>query len=289
MDGNILRQMHDRMLRWNNVGPDFFTTLDIRMIDGRDFNEADSQNSAPVAVVNQTFVEHFFEGRNPIGHTVSFTRRKQFTIIGVAVDSKYQGINEKPIAMAWFPYTQVGSVGAMHFELRVAGQPASILPRVRQTVAGFAPDLALLQPKTQQAEFDETISSQRLLARLSLAFAVLAIALVATGLYGTTSYHVTRRTSELGIRMALGAERGRLLWMVLRESLALSVAGIALGVPAVLASSRLLTSLLYGLAPTDVPSIAMAVMGILAIGVLGAFVPARRAASVDPIVALRYE
>ena len=229
------------------------------------------------------------KGRNPIGHTASFTQRKPFTITGVVEDSKYTGIEEAPTAMAWFPYTQVGEAGAMHIELRTAGSPAAVLPRVREAVASFAPDLALLQPRTQQAEFEETIAGQRLLAKLSMAFAVLAIILVATGRYGTISYSVARRTSELGVRRALGAERGQILWMILRGGLALGAAGVGIGIPLVAASSRILTSVLYGLAPIDFVSIIAAVAGILGIVILAAYLPARRAAAVNPIVALRYE
>ncbi len=289
VDGNTPRDVSNNMLRWNNVGPDFFRTLGIPMVEGRDFNDADSQHAPPVAIVNRTFVHRFLKDRNPIGHTASFTKRKPFTIVGVVEDSKYTGIQESPAAMAWFPYTQVGQVGAMHIELRTAGPPAAILPLVREAVARFAPDLALLQPRTQQAEFDKTISGQRLLAKLSLAFAVLAIVLVATGLYGTISYNVARRTNELGIRMALGAERGQVLWMILRGGLVLGAIGLGLGIPLVIASSKILASLLYGVTPIDLISIAAAVIGILAVVVLATYLPARRAAATDPMLALRYE
>lgn len=289
VDGqNPLGVSHD-MLRWNNVGPGFFTTLGIPVIEGRDFTESDSQNAPLVAIVNRTFVQSFLKDSNPIGHTASFTPRKSFTIVGVVRDSKYTGIEEDPVAMAWFPYTQVGEVGAMDVELRIAGPPAAVLPGVRKAVADFAPDLALLQPRTQRAQFDETIASQRLVSRLSLAFAVLAIVLVCTGLYGTVSFNVTRRTSELGIRIALGAARRQVLCMVLREGLVLGAAGLIMGLPLVMASSRIVASLLYGVAPADPISIAAAAIGILGIAALASYLPARRAASVDPMVALRYE
>ncbi len=191
--------------------------------------------------------------------------------------------------MAWFPYTQAIDVGTMQIELRTTGNPAAVLSKVRKVVADFGPNLALLQPKTQQAQFDGTISDQILMARLSISFAVLAVLLVAIGLYGTISYNVTRRTSELGLRMALGAERGQVLWMVLRSGLVLCLFGIGLGLALVTASSHVLASLLYGVAPKDPVSLAAAVTGILGIGLLATYLPARRAATIDPMIALRNE
>jgi len=163
------------------------------------------------------------------------------------------------------------------------------LPAVRKAVAEFAPDLALLQPRTQQAEFDRSISTEILLARLSTAFAVLAVILVAIGLYGTISYSVKRRTTEVGIRVALGAERGSVVWMILRSGILLSLLGLAIGMPLVFVSSRFLAALLFGVTPLDPLSIAGAALGILAVALLATGIPARRAASIDPLTALRYE
>jgi predicted permease len=277
------------MMRWNNVGPDFFGTLGVPMLDGRDFSDADTDKSAPVAIVNRTMMHRTFKDRNPIGHAVSFSTQKAFTIVGVVEDSKYTGVEEKPIPMAWFPYTQVGDFGAMHVEVRTTGPAAAALPLVREVVAKFAPNTALLQPRTQQEEFDRTIATERLLARLSITFAALAMIMVAIGLYGTLAYSVTRRTSELGLRMALGAERGQVLWMFLRGGLLLGAAGLMVGTPLVFATTRLLSSLLYGVAPSDPMSILLAAAAIFAIAAAATYLPARRAARVDPMVALRYE
>ncbi len=292
IDGKIPQNLPsgmDGVLRWNNVGAGFFRTFGIRLIAGRDLADSDGPDAAPVAVVNQTFVQKFFNGRNAIGHTVSYYKKKQFTIVGVVVDSKYADVTEEKFAMAWFPYTQVGEAGAMHVELRTAGAPLALLPKVRQVVADFGPDLAVLQARTQQAEFDETIGTQRLFAQLSVSFSILAALLVAIGLYGTTSFQVARRTSELGLRMALGALGRQLIWMVLRSALLVAAVGIALGLALALISTRVLESLLFGVQSHDFLTFSGAVMGILFITVLASLLPAIRAAAVDPMVALRQE
>jgi ABC-type antimicrobial peptide transport system permease subunit len=238
-------------------------------------------------------VQRFLKGRAPLGHQVSFTPKLAYTIVGVAANSKYEGVREKAIPMAYFPFTQVQGMdvglGAVHFELRTAGDPASFLPEVRKTVASFGPDLALLQPMTQRAQIENSISDDRLVARLSICFGCLAVVLVATGLYGTLAYSVSRRTAEFGIRMAIGAQRRELLWMILGQSLVICLFGLALGLPLALASTRMLGSLLYGLASYDPLTICLATLGIIAVTVAASLLPARRAATVDPVVALRYE
>lgn len=289
VNGGAPKDVQNDMMRWNNVGPDFFATLDVPMIEGRDFSDSDTGKSAPVAIVNRTMMHKFFKDRSPLGHTVSFNTQKAYTIVGVAEDSKYTGVEEKPIPMAWFPYTQVDFFGAMHVEMRTSGSAAALLQVVQQTVAKFEPNTALLQPRTQQEEFGRTIATERLLARLSATFAVLATILVAIGLYGTLAFSVTRRTSELGLRLALGAERQQVLWMILRGGLVLGAVGLVIGIPMVIGATRLLGSLLYGVAPMDPMSIALAAAAILAVAAVATYFPARRAAHVDPMVALRYE
>jgi predicted permease len=277
------------MMRWNAVGPNYFETLGIPIRMGRDFTDADSYAASKVAIVNETFARSFLKAREPLGHQVSCTPKLAYTIVGVAANSKYTGVREKDIPMAYFPFMQVQGMGAMHMELRIAGDAASFLPQVRRTVASFGPDLALLQPMTQRAQFDDSISEERLVARLSLFFGGLAVLLVATGLYGTLAYSVNRRTSEFGVRMAIGAQRPELLWMILQESFIICFLGIAIGVPLTLMSVRVLSSLLYGLAPHDPLTICAATLGIILVSLAASFLPAQRAASVDPVVALRYE
>ncbi len=289
LDGRDPRPGQNSPMRWNAVGPDYFSTLGVPILFGRQISDADGPKSAKVAVVNSTFVKKYLNGRPALGHTVSFSEKIPFTIVGVAADSKYRGVSEDPIPMAYFPYVQLEGIGGMHVELRTRGNPEAIVPRVQKLVSNFGPDLALLQPMTQQAQFDETILFERLTARLSIFFGLLAVVLVATGLYGTIAYGVSRRTSELGIRMALGAERSRVLWMVLREGLQICAIGILIGLPLAFASTRLLTSLLYGLTPNDPLSFCTAALGIIAVTALACLIPATRAASISPTVALRNE
>ena len=289
LDGKTPTDTADTSFRWNDVGPDFFTTLGIPLLAGRDFSDGDSQKAAAVAVVNRTFVKHFLHAGNALGHTVSFDAGKPFTIVGIAEDNKYTGVQEDPAPVAWFPYMQLSERGAATVEVRTAGPPLAALPSIRKALARFAPDLALLQPRTQQAEFAQGISSQTLVAKLSFSFAVLAVLLVSIGLYGTISYSVKRRTTEVGIRVALGAEGGRVIWMILRQGLLLCALGLILGLPLVFALGHFLATLLYGVKPTDTLAIAIAALSIFVISAIATYIPARRAALIDPIKALRYE
>ena len=276
-------------MRWNAVGPKFFGTLGTPILYGRDIDEADGAKTAKVAVVNNTFVQKYLGGRPALGHSVSFSPKIPFTIVGVVADSKYTNVREKPQPMAYFPVQQLGSVGAMHVELRTHGDPKLLLPEVQKTLVGLAPDLAPLQAMTQQEQFDASISDDRLIARLAMCFGLLAVVLVATGLYGTITYSVSRRTPELGIRMALGAEQGRVLRMILKEGLAICGVGILIGLPFAFAGARLLDSLLYGLSPEDPLSMVAAAAGIVAVTAVACLIPAFRAASISPMVALRNE
>ena len=281
----------DSLVRWNAVGPDFFHVVGTPILLGRDFTDADSASTLKVAVVNQTFVERYLPGHQPLGHHIAIDGENgaQYMIVGVAQNSKYRRVREQDSPMAYFPYTQIPDIATMQIELRAHGNPAALLPSVQRVVHDFGPDLAPLQPMTQQAQFEASFSQEHLFARLALFFGLLAALLVATGLYGTLAYRVSRRTGEIGVRMALGAQRQQVLWMILRESLRVSVAGVLLGLPLAFVGARLLRSLLFGLAPEDPLSLLLAVLGTCVVAVAASLIPARRATRVDPIVALRYE
>ncbi|HWG89107.1 MAG TPA: ABC transporter permease [Candidatus Acidoferrales bacterium] len=278
-------------LRWNAVGPDFFHAMNIPVLLGRDLNDADTAGSAPVVIVNQTFVNQYLGGGQPLGHQLSKwgEDKNPATIVGVVADSKYTSVRESPRPMAYYPYTQIPNIAAMQIELRTHGNPTAMLPQVRSVMQQFGPDVPLLDPMSQEEQFTLSFSTDRLFARLAVFFGVLAVFLVGTGLYGAMAYRVSRRTAEIGMRMALGAQRGQVLWMVLQESLLICVAGVAIGLPAAFAGARLLRSMLFNLSPFDVLSFVVALAGIAAVTVVATAVPARRASAVDPLIALRYE
>jgi predicted permease len=278
-------------MRWNIAGPDYFHTLGIPIVLGRDFNDADSENAPQAVIVNQTFANKYLNGRSPLGHQVGLNDRSdgQYTIVGVAADSKYTNVRENPTPVAYFPYTQVRGVASLQFEVRTAGDPSAWMPAIRRAVNDYSPGLALLSPATQQAEFEDNFSDQRVFFRLSLFFGLLAALLVATGLYGTQAYTVSRRTPEVGLRMALGAQRAQVLWLVLRGSLGMTVAGVAAGVPLALLATKVVQSMLFGVDPHDPAAFAAAIAGIAVVSLAASLIPALRAASVDPMVALREE
>jgi predicted permease len=292
VDGVQAREkVMDSIVRWNAVGPDFFHVMGTPILQGRDFTEADSASSMKVAIVNRTFVDRYLAGRQPLGHHVGIDGEhgEQYTIIGVAQNSKYTRVREGDAAMAYFPYPQIPDIASMQVELRTAGNPAAFLPSAQRVIQDMGPDLAALQPMTQQAQFEASFSQEHLFARLALFFGLLAALLVATGLYGTLAYRVNRRSAEFGVRMALGASPRQVLWIIARESVMLSAAGVALGVPLAIVGARLLRSFLFGLAPEDPLAIVIAVLATCAVVIVASIIPARRATRVDPLVALRYE
>jgi predicted permease len=278
------------MVRMNTVGPDFFHTLGVPVLAGRDFTNADTATSPKVVVINELFAQRFMPNENPLGHTVGGDDPKdQAVIVGVVKNHKYRSIEEDPIPMMWTAYTQHTTIGEMHIEMRVHGAPTAILPAVRKVVQQFDPNLPLMQPMTQLAQYEQTISQQLLFARLAGFFGLLAVLLVATGLYGALAYRVNNRTIEIGVRMAVGAQRGQVVWMVLRDSLILTVSGVIVGLPLAFLVAKALTSALYGVKPFDATSYILAVAGVVFVALIASAIPARRAASVDPLTALRAE
>jgi len=278
-------------LRENTVGPDFLRTLGIPLLAGRDLRDSDTRAAPRVVIVNQTFVQKLLPHTNPLGHHLSDSRRDTvYTIVGVAKDSKYRSVDEHPRAMAYYPYTQVGYASStMEVELHVLGDPLAILPSVEQAIHVIDPNLPLEEPMTQAAVFEDSYSDPRLFARLSLFFGLLAALLVAIGLYGMLAYRVSRRTTEIGIRMALGARRQQIIAMILRESLRIVALGIVLGLPLALFTSHSMASMLYNLAPTDAFALLAAFAGIATVGFVAGTIPARRAASINPVQALGSE
>jgi predicted permease len=272
------------LMRNNDVGPDFFHTLGVPVLLGREFTDGDQAGSAPVAVVNELFVQKLLPGQNPLGHRVNGK-----VIVGVVKNHKYRSMEEEPIPMAWWDYAQASEEGQMNVEMRVRGDALTILPEVRKVVARMDPDVPLIQPILQREQYEHTISQQLMFARLAEFFGLLAIVLVATGLYGTLAYRVNMRTAEIGVRMAVGAQRAQVVWMILRDSLLLTAAGVMMGIPLAMLVGRALTSSLYGVKALDGVSYLVAMVCVAAVALAASAVPAARAASVDPLTALRTE
>lgn len=281
-------------IRTNPVGPDYFHLLGTTLRMGRDISQSDTATSQKVIIVNQTFVNRYLAGRNPLAHNVSLAGAKDqffgpYSIVGVVPDVKYTSAAEKTVPMGWFPFVQIPGESNMQVEVRTRGNPTALLEDARRVISEFGPDIPLLEPMTQQAQLEESYSDQKLFSRLATFFGALAALLVATGLYGALAYRVNRRTAEIGVRMALGAQRKQVLWMILKESLVIAALGVALGLPLAFAGARLLKSMLFALSPSDPLSFALALCGVAGVVLISALLPARRASSVDPMVALRYE
>jgi predicted permease len=277
---------------FNNVGNGFFSTMGIPLVAGRTFNVHDTQTSTKVAVINQSMARRFFPNRSPIGQHFGIgevpDHPGELEVIGVVKDAKYTALDEGSLMAAYFPCTQ--NVGFYdNFAVRYApGVNAQLLiSEVRRAVADINPNILVNNVSSLEEQVDRSVATRSLIARLSGFFALLAVFLACIGIYGLLSYSVARRTSELGIRLALGAQSPALLWMILRESLLLLIIGLAIGVPVAMTSTRILKSLLYELSPLDPVAISIAIAAIAVMTIAAAWLPARRATRVDPMVALR--
>lgn len=271
-----------------SVGPAFFGTMQIPLLAGREFNEHDGAGSSLVAIVNERSVKNLGL-TTPIGRTVVIGK-SSYQIVGVVGDAAFMFLREDPAPMVYLSYLQgVRPPRQMTYELRTSGNPIRQANAVRQIVRQLDSRLAINGLETQTAHIDQAISQEITFARLCTAFAAIALLIACVGLYGTVAYNVERRTSEIGIRAALGAQRAGIVWMILCEVLVLALIALAIGVPAVLAGTRTVKSLLYGIQPNDPASIAASVTILLLAGLLAGYLPARRASRIDPMVAVRHE
>ena len=275
-------------LRANGVGAGFFHTMGIALLEGRDILDSDNEQSSLVVVVNQTLAKRYFPHSSPIGHRLGSGKGTQ-TIVGVAMDSKYTSVDEAPQPMAYYAEMQAPSLGTMHIEVRTRRDADAMLPVMRKVVAQAYPNVPLEQPITQQQQFEKSYQQQRMFAAMGGFFGALAALLVATGLYGTHSFRVSRRTTEIGVRMAIGATRGQVMGMVLRESLWILAAGILAGLPLTFLAIRPLKAMLYQMSPFDPLSLAIAMAAMIVVATGAAWLPARRAAHLEPMQALRTE
>jgi predicted permease len=280
---------------WDMVGPNFFSTTGIPILEGREITDADGGNGQRVGVINQTMARKFFPNSNPIGqlalvHTTA--GQAPFMIVGVAQDSKQHSAREKIVPRFYVPYfNPIGDdwTDGAAILVRTAGEPSSFSSQIREVVRQVAADLSPVTVETMDQRLSDSLVTDRMIAGLSGAFGVLAIILVCIGLYGIMTCATSGRTNEIGIRIALGAQRRSILWLVLRESLLLVLIGAAIGVPLILAAGRWISSLLFGLQTADALTLGSAIALIFLVGVLASYIPARRAMRLDPTVALRYE
>jgi predicted permease len=275
------------------VGTDFISTMGISLLQGRDLTAHDDENAPKVGLINQTMARKYWAERNPVGQHFKMGKL-ELEIVGVVQDAKYTSLRRETSPVVYHPYVQdIDSMPHMHFEVRTAGNATALIPAVRQAVRSIDSSLPLFDVLTQTQQIDELLLQERLFARLTGFFGALALLLVCVGLYGIMSYAVARRTSEIGIRMALGAQRGNILGMVLREVLLLVGIGVVLGIAGSFATARFaqatVSGLLFGLKINDATVIVFAAVVLVAVATLAGWVPARRASRVDPMVALRYE
>jgi predicted permease len=283
----------------NRVSGDYFYTAGIPIIAGRGIRPSDSATTLKVAVVNQAFAQHYFPKGDAIGHTVKIDidEAGPWQIVGIARDSKTLGLHQEIPRMVYMPLAQLvgpkGEAGedayAWVILLRTSGDASQVIPGLRAAVAGVDPNLPVMHARTIRDQLEGFMSHETLIARMTTIFAGLAVLLAAIGLYGVMSFNVARRTGEIGVRIALGASGSGVQWMVLRESLGLLCVGLGLGLPIALYSVRFVRSQLYEMSPFDPAVFLAATFGIALVTVISAWLPARRAASVDPMTALRCE
>jgi predicted permease len=273
--------------------PGMLETLKIPVLLGRDFTIKDAQNAPKVALVNQKFAKRYFGSGNPIGRHFGMGidpgTKTDIEIVGVVGDTKYENMREPVPYEVYIPYPQLRFVNSMTVYLRTGRDPLAIFNAVRQAVRDVDPDVPMRDMRTLQDSMEESLLTERLLASLSGVFGGLATLLAALGLYGVMAFMVTRRTREIGIRMALGADGGSVIRMVMQEVLMLAAPGVIFGLAAGWGSTRLVASQLFGVKPTDLPTMVSAALGITVIAALSGYFPARRATRIDPVRALHWE
>jgi predicted permease len=286
----------EQQAQFNVVGERFFSTMDIPMVAGRGFNATDTETSTKVAVVNRELVKKFFPNTDPLGQTFTTDLaggdKAAITIVGICGNVKYDRV-EKAIQPTYYvPYRQHGDPDGgmgMTYEISTRMTMAAVVPELRAAVESLDRNLPLLDVRTQKQQIDSTMREQAVLAELSGCFGLLALVLASIGMYGIMAYSVSRRTNEIGIRMALGAQPGRVLRMVMREASWMVAIGVVVGLGGAMALGGVIASMLYGLKGWDPVTFAVSSGLLMLVGLGASWIPAQRAAGVDPMRALRHE
>jgi predicted permease len=294
VEGYTAKQGENVGPHMNFVSTGFFDALGIRVLAGRVFDLRDEQaNSAPVGIINETFAKRYFAGSNPVGRHVGMGgdpgTKLDIEIIGVVKDTKYEDMRSEVPYELYRPYRQMNFTLGMNVYVRAHGDPSGLFPVLREAVRETDANVPVVGMRTLDQQVDRSLATERMLATLSAVFGLLATVLAAVGLYGVMAYMVARRTREIGIRMALGAGRTTVVWLVMREVLTLVGIGIVIGAPAAWLLSRLVESQLFGVKPADPATMALAMIGIAVVAGLSGYLPARRATGIDPMRALRWE
>ncbi|HXA53055.1 MAG TPA: ADOP family duplicated permease, partial [Candidatus Acidoferrum sp.] len=277
------------------VAPGFFSMMRIPLLAGREFDQRARRGTPPVAIVNEAWAKVNFGGRNPVGQSVVgfgwHAKPQQAEIVGLVRNARYDDLTGDFPATVYLPLEQSAAmpVDEMTYFLRTAGNPLGYAGAVRDIVHRADARIPVAALNTQTAQIEREMVSEMMFARLCTVFAILSLMIACVGLYGTTSYAVERRTSEIGIRMALGARRGTVVWMVLRDVLTLAVVGLAVGVPIALGASKMIESLLFGVKPGDPLALASALAILLSAALAAGYLPARKASKTDPMIAVRHE
>jgi len=272
---------------------DYFAALKIPIVLGRDFTIKDVVGAPKVGIVNEKFAHRYFGGANPLGRHLGMGidpgTKMDIEVVGVAGDTKYENLSEEVPYELYIPYTQLDWVNGMTVYLRAHGEATNAFSTIRRVVREVDPGVPMYDLRTLDDQIEISLLIQRLLATLSSVFGGVATLLAALGLYGVMAFMVARRTREIGIRMALGADNGSVVWMVMREVLLLAALGVAIGMAAAWVATRFIQAQLFGIQATDFATMAMAALGIAGVAALAGYFPARRATSIDPVRALRWE
>ena len=281
----------DRSAFTNIVTPGYFNAFGIRLLRGRDFSEHDTSTSPRVAVISTAMARLYFGDRDPLGQTIAFQseKDKRLTGVGMVEDTPQLNLREKPPALVYTPMAQEKAQSWMNFAIRTAQEPAALSSAAVAAARAASKDVVIRYVRTMEQQVNASLVRERLLASFSGGFAALALILAAVGLYGVMSYNVTRRGREIGIRMALGARRGSVLVQVLRQTFVLSAIGVAIGVTAVLLTTKYITTLLFGLSERDPATLTTVSVVLLITASVAGFFPARRAATIDPVRAIKTE